>query len=337
MLVMSDKDLSLMKTVMSMKEDALHIYLTHLLKNKFHYKNIKETKDYIIAEGDLPVFLIAHLDVVSSTNPSHLIYDEKQGIMTSLNGFGFDDRAGVWSILKLLQKDYRPHIIFTHGEESGGIGASKLATDFPDSPFEAKYMIQLDRRGDNDCVFYDCDNEEFEKYIESYGFETNWGSFTDISILAPQWGKAAVNLSIGYSQEHSQNEHLYIKPLYKTLKRVSKMLTDIKSANEYEYIPLVMPYHFHYGYGGYYGDFYTEDYCDGCYKPFKMYELQDVTLLDGSVGYLCDKCIEEKTLTCTNCGEIYEVSENNPYANCPYCDSRGEKHAKIRRYTEPSK
>ena len=50
-----------------------------------------------------------------------------------------------------------------------------------------------------------------------------------------------------------------------------------------------------------------------------------------------DKCIEEKTLTCTNCGEIYEVSENNPYANCPYCDSRGEKHAKIRRYTEPSK
>ena len=34
-------------------------------------------------------------------------------------------------------------------------------------------MIELDRRGKNDCVFYDCYCPDFIEYVEQFGFEEN--------------------------------------------------------------------------------------------------------------------------------------------------------------------
>ena len=49
-------------------------------------------------------------------------------------------------------------------------------------PFaDMKYIIQLDRRGTSDCVFYNCANEAFIEYVEKFGFIENFGSFSDIS------------------------------------------------------------------------------------------------------------------------------------------------------------
>ena len=71
-----------------------------------------------------------------------------------------------------------------------------------------KAIFQLDRRGSDECVFYDCDNPDFIKYVESFGFKEAYGSFSDISIIAPAWGVAAANLSVGYYLEHSNAEYL---------------------------------------------------------------------------------------------------------------------------------
>jgi hypothetical protein len=156
--------------------------------------------------------------------------------MWSPQGLGADDRAGVYSIVQIIKSGYRPTIIFTTDEEKGCLGALELVKDIPEAPTELKYIIQLDRRGSNDCVFYDCINEEFEVYVESFGFVTNFGSFSDISVLCPSWKVAGVNLSIGYYNEHSEVELLYVGQMIETTRKVVKMLKDADKAETYEYI-----------------------------------------------------------------------------------------------------
>ena len=113
----------------------------------------------------------------------------------------------------------------------------ELTEDFPECPFEdLKYIIELDRQGTNDCVFYNCSNEEFTNYIEQFGFITDWGTFSDISDICPMWEIAGVNLSIGYKNEHTQVETLNTDVLYSTIKKVEKMLDEAKSIKQFEYI-----------------------------------------------------------------------------------------------------
>lgn len=170
------------------------------------YENVIITKDYIVAIGEIPIALVAHLDTVYKTPVSNLYYDRQKCIMWSPEGLGADDRAGVFAIIKILHEGLRPTIIFTTDEEQGGRGATVLGTQ--NCPTKLKYMIELDRRGESDCVFYDCYNPEFVKYIESFGFKEAYGSFSDISFLMPPWKVCGVNLSIGYEEEHSYIEQL---------------------------------------------------------------------------------------------------------------------------------
>lgn len=72
-----------------------------------------------------------------------------------------------------------------------------------------KAIFELDRCGKDDMVFYGCNNPDFENYIEKFGFTFGWGTFSDISVIAPAWKVAAVNLSIGYVGEHMQTEILH--------------------------------------------------------------------------------------------------------------------------------
>jgi hypothetical protein len=89
--------------------------------------------------------------------------------MWSPQGLGSDDRAGIFAILQIVQSGLRPSIILTTDEERGGLGAQKLAKRECPIPF-LRYMIQLDRHGNNDCVFYDRFCPSFIEHIESFGF-----------------------------------------------------------------------------------------------------------------------------------------------------------------------
>lgn len=202
------------------------------------------TDDYIIAEGLIPIGLVAHIDTVFNHIPSldDFIYDNKKQILWHPKGSGFDDRAGIYAILQILDAGLRPNIIFTDMEEKGGIGAQALATRFPQIPFFCKCLIQLDRANEQDMVFYDCDNREFTQYIGQFKFKENFGSFSDISILAPQWGIAAVNLSIGYVDEHTSNERLYCSWCDKTIEKVKRILEKHYSMPKFEYIPFQYNY-----------------------------------------------------------------------------------------------
>lgn len=209
------------------------------LKSK-GYTDIKNTNMYIIAEGSLPICLCAHMDTVFSKPPAKFYFDKEQGVLWSPDGLGADDRAGIYCIINLLEKGYKPSIILTDLEEKGGQGADALIKRYPDCPLkECKALIQLDRRGEKDSVYYECDNADFEEKINSYGFETDWGTFTDISIFAPQWGIAAVNLSVGYADEHQYIETLNLYHCHKTINKVAKMLDECNEWLSYAYIPAV--------------------------------------------------------------------------------------------------
>ena len=229
-----------------MTKRQLQIMMLKYLKSK-GYNNIKNTNMYLIAEGDLPICLCAHMDTVFSKPPKTFYFDKEQNVLWSPDALGADDRAGIYIIINLLEKGYKPSIILTDLEEEGGQGADALIRKYPDCPLkECKALIQLDRRGEKDAVYYECDNVDFEEKINSYGFETNWGTFTDISLFGPQWKIAAVNLSVGYLNEHQPIETLHLKWCHNTIDKVIKMLDECKEWLSYAYVPAV--YTFNNGY-----------------------------------------------------------------------------------------
>ena len=205
-------NVKLMRQLCLLNQTKLRQTLSTFLRRV--YPNVVETEAYIYAEGSQPICLVAHLDTVFSALPEEIFYDPEQEVMWSPQGLGADDRAGVYAILSIINSGFRPSVVFTTDEEKGCLGAAELVIDHPDCPFpNLKAIIELDRCGKEDSVFYDCDNIDFEEYIAQFGFKPNLGSFSDISTIAPEWGVAAVNLSVGYVDEHTYNERLYVKHL----------------------------------------------------------------------------------------------------------------------------
>lgn len=230
-------NLELMKSLCKMEIPQLYKILIKFLEEE-GYEKIITDDNFILAEGQLPVCLLAHIDTVWNRPPQNFFFDNEQSVLWSPQGLGADDRAGVYAIINLVKRGYRPHIIFTDSEEIGGLGAEDLIRKFNKCPFEkCNALIELDRQGKDEVVFYSCDNKKFEKLINSYGFVTKQGSFSDISLIAPIWGIAACNLSVGYYLEHSLGEHLNINELNNIIDKVVIMMRECTNWKFYKYIP----------------------------------------------------------------------------------------------------
>ena len=226
-----------MKKLCTLQQNKLRKILIKFLYSK-GYKNVIHKESFIIAEGELPICLIAHMDTVFRYEPEEFFYDSQKKMLWAPGGAGFDDRVGIYMILNLIEKGYKPSVVFTDKEETGGIGARELVVAFPECPFkDCRALIQLDRANKNDAVYYNCGNTAFENWVEKYGFKFDWGTFSDISIIAPQWRIAAVNLSVGYIDEHTESERLYCGWCDANIRKVEKMLKDSPSIMSYSYIP----------------------------------------------------------------------------------------------------
>ena len=182
---------------------------------------VQKQKGFLYAEGSTPVLLVAHLDTVHRTQPETICYSADGAVMMSPQGIGGDDRAGVYMILRLIQSVHC-HVLFCEDEETGGHGA-RAFTKSGIKP-DVNYIVELDRTGSNDAVFYQCRNRQFERHINSFGFQTAFGSFSDISILAPHLNLAAVNLSTGYYHAHQLGEYVRLDKVEKLISRVEKLL-----------------------------------------------------------------------------------------------------------------
>ena len=185
---------------------------------------------YLYAEGAIPVLLVAHMDTVHRQPVEQICYSEDRAVAMSPQGIGGDDRCGVWMILQILRTT-NCHVLLCEDEEVGCIGAKKF-TSGSLRP-QVNYIVELDRRGSNDAVFYHCDNPEFEDFVTSFGFETAGGSCSDISYIAPYLETAAVNISCGYYCEHQRYEYIHLEEMKLNAARVAQMVTQQTEHFEY--------------------------------------------------------------------------------------------------------
>ena len=241
------------KDVCKKTQKQLIPYLVSQLQTN-GYTEVIQADGYIYAKGEIPILLTAHMDTVHKVQCSYIneymVQDKHR--LSSYQGIGGDDRCGIYMILELI-KTHKCSVLFCEDEEIGGVGSKKFCeSNFINDLSGMKYLIELDRANANDAVFYDCDNPEFTKFItENTGYKEAWGSFSDISYLAPKCKVAAVNLSCGYYNAHRTTEYVVWEEMINTIEVVKKLL-DVE-CEQFEYIECKYPLGYHYGYGYNYG------------------------------------------------------------------------------------
>lgn len=149
------------------------------------------------------------------------LYAEDRKLMMSPEGIGGDDRCGVHMTLEIITET-RCHVLFTEDEEIGCIGAR----DFAKSKLhpQVNYIVEVDRRGSNDAVFYQCHKLNFNEFVCCFGFEKARGSFSDISVIAPHLGVAVVNISADYYNEHSHHEYIVLDAVERNIGLICEMV-----------------------------------------------------------------------------------------------------------------
>lgn len=204
--------------ILRMRQKELKHFLSAYLKEQGY--TVERQKGFLYAKGEVPVLLVAHLDTVHHAQPDIICRSDDRRYMMSPQGIGGDDRCGVYMILQIL-KEVRCHVLFCEDEETGGRGARAFAGS--DVNVDINYIVEMDRRGNNDAVFYGCDNPEFTEFVCSFGFEEAGGSFSDISVIAPHLKTAAVNISAGYYNEHRLHEMIDCFAMQNNIDRIVQM------------------------------------------------------------------------------------------------------------------
>lgn len=341
-------------TICKMTQKTLKKYLIKKLKGYYDKENICARDGFIFVKGEIPVMVTAHMDTVHTKviedfyewteeqedKTKGLKYDVH--VLSSPQGIGGDDRCGIWMILQMLELGYRPFIIFNEDEEIGCVGATKFCkkgnADLHEMCKEIKFIIELDRRGKHDLVFYSCANDDFSDWCEKV---TNWkedyGSCSDISYLAPELGCAAVNLSCGYYDEHKLWHTVKIEEMFNTLSTAIKMIDASETVERFEYVE---SYNY---WGGYnnksrYYDYDYDDYddydCDfsnasdkygTCIVDFEFYvynggindwELDRCTVRAWKFAECYEKFFRNHPNTCF--ADIVKYTEYNDYSHSTY-------------------
>lgn len=233
------------------EQDLKQSCYDYLIGQGYEKANVIRRDGYLLAIGTVPVLLMAHLDTVHEKLPDPVLIDEELKILTADNGIGGDDRCGIY-IIRELVKELKCSVLICEQEEIGGVGASKFVKDYeskllPDLS-SLSYIIEFDRKGDKDAVFYDCDNPAFTQFIESTKyFKTAYGSFSDISTVAPELGVAAVNLSSGYYCPHTKQEYVDITDVDTIIDEAKRLINSSNFNVQYEYIEVKRKYGYDYG------------------------------------------------------------------------------------------
>ena len=200
-----------------------------------HLDGGKNNFVYVPGTREDRVLLVAHVDTVWDEMYCKKFYEQKPicrwGVYKGTDkecGIGADDRAGC-AILWLL-KDSGHSLLVVDGEEHGQIGSNHIKTEYPeifDELNSHSYMIQFDRRNNNDYKVYSLPvSDDFIAFVEKSTcfYDAGRNARTDIVTLCRDI--CAVNLSIGYYDEHTPRETLRFNHWFKTLTLAEKILAE---------------------------------------------------------------------------------------------------------------
>lgn len=232
------------KSICKMSQSELKTYLTKFLKTK--YNEVVSKDGFIYAKGTFPVMLVAHMDTVHKELVKQIVYDNSGDVISSPQGIGGDDRAGITMVMEII-KSYNCSVLFTEDEEIGCVGTIKFVNTLEQGNINVNpvnYIIELDRMGSKDAVFYNCDNPDFEDFIlQGKDWNLNYGSYTDIVEIAPVLGVAAVNFSCGYYNPHTTKEYVVLSEMKENIEKVKRLLARTTDKDKFEYIEKVQDYY----------------------------------------------------------------------------------------------
>lgn len=230
------------------KETLLDFLNTALDSGNQIYERFASLPGAVAGKGDKPleryvyipgkrkdrVVLVAHIDTVWDKAYDRAYYDDRDirfndGIFSSGNpncGIGADDRAGCAMLWEL--RDCGHSILITDGEEKGKVGAWYLRKNNKKLFRELNkhcYMIELDWKGTNCCLFNQVDNtNRFKQQIEKVlGFtDSKAKGGTDLAVLCRHI--CGVNLGVGYRYHHTVKEELVLSEWKNTLTKLREYL-----------------------------------------------------------------------------------------------------------------
>lgn len=205
---------------------------TDSAQNLFITKNTTNPDIYpcVVAHMDSVHNFHSERDLVVSGNIIRAVY-AKTNLMSGLNA---DDSNGILVALQLLETLPNLKVLFTTGEEFGGVGAYKAADNLAFFS-DVSYLVQADRRGNSDLIIFtnglQTASPKFVSDISSvtdlYGYKEARGTFTDIGVLAEELQISGVNVSCGYYNEHTDYENCNIKELEKCLNYIYDIITTL--------------------------------------------------------------------------------------------------------------
>jgi hypothetical protein len=204
--------------------------------------------DWVIAQhiiaGVKPIFITAHVDTVrhDKTRPDLVLDKDNWCIQADKPAIiGADD-----IIMELLTKMKDMSVIFClfNYEESGGgfglHGSSLFSASTDDSQLnDARLFIGLDRQGFDEYVTYDYDNTEIDVLMNHLGYTKAYGSFSDVTCLADATNTACVNLSAGFTGEHTNQETGWLYPVFRAIETIPQLYSALENkiypADEFGY------------------------------------------------------------------------------------------------------
>lgn len=194
----------------------------------------KPLERYVFVPGKKAnaVVLVAHTDTVWDANygnPAQTTAVYQDGIYYSTNpqcGIGADDRAGCAMLWAL--RDSGHSLLLVDGEEHGKFGAKYLRKSNPKLFRQLnrhQFMIELDWRGTNGCLYNQVENTQtFKNYISSnLGFQDDHkAGGCDLQILCRR--VCGVNIGTGYHNYHRPAETLDLAEWENTYQKLSAFL-----------------------------------------------------------------------------------------------------------------
>ena len=253
---------------------------------------IYKTPNYILilpknVDKILPT-LSAHLDLVGGIPPKKEdILVEGNIISLSKNSqascLGGDDRCGVWIILELLKEgnsNYN-YLLFTQ-EEVGCIGSYNFVESHKTLPFLTNCFVGLDRGAGDHIALYGVDSDSLNSIFEGKGYHVEFGSCTDVAVLSRAYEVPAVNLSIGYRNQHTKRETINFNETKNTLEVLKSLdLRDLK-------FPITFTEDYEFFDWSYEEEFYDFEPCECeiCGSDSKLFYNGDI--------FLCEMCLYNK-------------------------------------------
>lgn len=203
------------------------------------YGNLFITKN--TSNPDLYVCIIAHTDGVNDFKAARELTIDSSGTIKARYihnhiqcGLNADDSNGILVALQLLETVPNLKVCFTVQEELGALGADQ-AIDNVEFFSNVKCFIQADRRGNSDLIVHtngiQSASEEFVNDIanlsKKYQYYENYGTFTDVGILAEAYEISGVNISCGYKNEHTSREESNVFDLEACLNYIYDIVNQI--------------------------------------------------------------------------------------------------------------